>query len=118
MLHFRFLGIPVTVQPFFWLTLAILGAMNTSGIMSDNFNKFQGRLSNDEITYIEALCGPMMARFGYARTQAQNLSSDRLNQLEAELTAQEPWEKPAYKDLPGDERYRESETVEAEEVTA
>jgi stage IV sporulation protein FB len=25
MIHFRLLGIPVTVQPFFWLTLAIIG---------------------------------------------------------------------------------------------
>jgi len=36
MLHFRFLGIPVTVQPFFWLTLVIIGALNTSGLMQDN----------------------------------------------------------------------------------
>lgn len=36
MLQFRFLGIPVTVQPFFWLTLAILGAMSTSRMMQDN----------------------------------------------------------------------------------
>lgn len=36
MLQFRFLGIPVTIQPFFWLTLAILGAMSTGRLMQDN----------------------------------------------------------------------------------
>lgn len=36
MLQFRIFGIPVTVQPFFWLTLGILGALNTSNLMQDN----------------------------------------------------------------------------------
>lgn len=36
MLHFRIFGVPVTVQPFFWLTLAVLGAMNTGGITAGN----------------------------------------------------------------------------------
>ena len=36
MLQFRCLGIPVRVEPFFWLTLAILGALNTNRSIPDN----------------------------------------------------------------------------------
>ena len=36
MFRFRCLGIPVRVEPFFWLTLAILGAMSTSRSIPDN----------------------------------------------------------------------------------
>lgn len=35
-LNFHCLGIPVRVEPFFWLTLALLGAMSTGGVMGDN----------------------------------------------------------------------------------
>lgn len=80
------------------------------GIMSDNFNKFHGVLSDDEIAYIEALCGPLMAQFGYAPARADTAapygSHDSFAALEAALEAREPWEKPAYKELPEDERRR------------
>ncbi|MGA0900160.1 MAG: metalloprotease [Luteolibacter sp.] len=36
MLHFNCLGIPVRVEPFFWITMAILGALNTSGMRGGN----------------------------------------------------------------------------------
>ena len=80
------------------------------GIMSDNFNKFQGKLSDDDVAFIETLCGPQMMRFGYTSARAPDLpaygSHDSFEQLEAALAAQEPWEKPAYGNLPADERVR------------
>ncbi len=79
-------------------------------IMRDNFNKFQGRLDDNEIAYIEALCGPLMAQFGYAKSRPADAppfgSEDNLDDLEAVLKTREPWTKPAYQDLPQDERAR------------
>ncbi|MEO3416617.1 sulfotransferase [Roseovarius sp. CAU 1744] len=79
-------------------------------IMRDNFNKFKGKLSDDEIAYIEALCGPLMARFGYENSRAADAppygSHDSFDALEAALEAREPWEKSAYQKLPQDERDR------------
>lgn len=79
-------------------------------IMRDNFNKFQGQLSDDEIAYVEALCGPLMDRFGYRRSRADTApkfgSHESFAALEAHLEAREPWTKPAYGDLPKDERAR------------
>ena len=80
------------------------------GIMRDNFNKFQGKLSDDEIAYVEALCGPAMARHGYEISRPADAppfgSHDDFAALEAALEAQEPWEKPTYQALPEDERRR------------
>lgn len=80
------------------------------GIMRDNFNKFAGKLSDDEIAFIEALCGPMMTRFGYEKSRPADAptygSHESFAALEAALEAQEPWEKPAYQALPADERRR------------
>lgn len=79
-------------------------------IMSDNFNKFRGKLDDDEIAYIEALCGPRMAQFGYRKSRPEDASPygahESFAALEAALEAREPWEKPAYRDLPQDERTR------------
>ncbi len=81
----------------------------TRDIMSDNFNKFKGRLSEDQIAFIEALCGPMMDHFGYERcadAAAPYGRHDTLKALEAALAAVEPWEKAAYQALSADERSR------------
>lgn len=80
------------------------------GIMRDNFNKFKGKLSDDEIAYIEALCGPSMTLHGYEISRPADAPAfgvhESLAALEAALEAQEPWEKPAYQALPEDERRR------------
>lgn len=80
------------------------------GIMHDNFNKFQGRLDDDEIAYIEALCGPLMSAFGYEKSRAPDApefgSHGSFAALETALVAREPWSKPAYQDLPQEERAR------------
>jgi len=39
MLHFRCLGIPVRVEPFFWLTLTILGGLNFGGGVGSSPNQ-------------------------------------------------------------------------------
>lgn len=39
MLQFRCFGIPVRVEPFFWITLAVLGALSTSRSIPDNSPK-------------------------------------------------------------------------------
>lgn len=80
------------------------------GIMRDNFNKFAGKLSDDEIAFIEALCGKLMDRFGYERSRSAEAPPygrhESFAALEAALEAQEPWEKPAYQALPEGERAR------------
>ena len=80
------------------------------GIMSDNFNKFRNKLSDDEIAYIEALCGAQMARFGYEKSRPEDApefgSHADFASLETALEAREPWEKPNYQELSAEERQR------------
>ncbi|WP_299848784.1 sulfotransferase [uncultured Roseovarius sp.] len=79
-------------------------------IMKDNFNKFSTKLDDDQIAYIEALCGPLMAQFGYQKSRPDTAAPfgqhESFAALEAALDMREPWEKPAYKDLPQDEQDR------------
>ena len=80
------------------------------GIMSDNFNKFQDQLTDDQIAYVEATCAPLMAQFGYGLSRPDDAapfgSHPSLAALEAALEAEEPWTKPAYQALPDSERAR------------
>ena len=80
------------------------------GIMRGNFNKFHDKLDDNEIAYIEALCGPLMTQFGYVTARPETAppygSHDSFAELEGALEAREPWEKPAYGELPEDERKR------------
>ncbi len=79
-------------------------------IMRDNFNKFKGKLSDDQIAYIEALCGPHLARYGYDLSRPEDAprfgSHQSFAELEKALEAEEPWEKPIYMELPQEQRDR------------
>lgn len=78
-------------------------------LMSGNFDKFKAELSDDEIAYVEGLCGPLMARLGYASARpglAPFGSYPTFEALETALVAVEPMEKPQYADLPAEERAR------------
>ncbi|MBD1390845.1 sulfotransferase [Neiella sp. HB171785] len=74
-------------------------------LMQNNFNTFEKRLTQDEIKFIEYLCWDEMASLGY------NPIYDRLNdsdfiELEAQLSAVEPYEKPEFMTIPQAERER------------
>jgi hypothetical protein len=79
-------------------------------VMADNVQKFRAGLCDDQLAWLEATCGKMMAGFGYAPARPAEAppfgSFDTLAELEAHLVAREPWEKPGYQTLPLAERQR------------
>lgn len=78
-------------------------------LISDNTQKFRRELDDEQIAYIEAVAGPMMAAMGY-ETARQGQPAfgrfDTLEDLRAHLALSEPHDKPAYQDLPAEERAR------------
>ncbi len=70
-------------------------------LMRDNFGKFRRGLSAIEISYVEALCAEEMAIFGY---RPEISGGGDLEALERRLQPREPWQKPAYQQLPAEER--------------
>ncbi|MCK8464476.1 sulfotransferase [Aliiroseovarius sp. S1339] len=78
-------------------------------LLSGNSNKFLDELSDDAIAYIEAVNGPLMEVFGYESVRADKPPFGRfetLDALRADLALQEPYDKPAYQELPPEERAR------------
>ncbi len=79
-------------------------------LMAGNYNKFHSMLGDDELAYVEALCGPLMDVFGYARARPAGLAPfgtfNNFDELEKALTEREPWTKPEYAMLPTEERQR------------
>lgn len=78
-------------------------------LIADNSQKFLKGLDDDEIAYIEAVAGPIMKTFGYVsarRDKPPYAGSETLEQLESKLGHHEPYEKPAYQELPIEERTR------------
>jgi hypothetical protein len=71
-------------------------------IMAGNAGKFRAGLTAAACAYVETLCAPLMARFGYEPTQPPC----DLAATEAALAPAEPWDKPGYAALPAAERAR------------
>lgn len=74
-------------------------------LISDNFGKYEEKLSESEIMYIESLCYQYMLAFGY-KPKYKCLSIDELNILEKDLSGSELEEKVIYKTISSDEKYR------------
>ncbi len=70
-------------------------------VMTQNFGKYRDHLSVNEISYIETLCEAEMLTLGY-RPSMEPIAA--LEELAKRLEPQEPWEKPAYLNLPAEER--------------
>ncbi|NNE80711.1 MAG: sulfotransferase [Silicimonas sp.] len=73
-------------------------------VFANDPNKFASVLNDDQITYIETLCGPLMTEFGYETSKRIDKDSSEFQQLETDLEQVEPWTKSAYDDLPLEER--------------
>jgi len=71
-------------------------------VLAENAGKFHDNLSPAQCAFIEATCGALMARFGYARVARPADPSA----LEAALQQTELWDKPGYAALPAEERAR------------
>lgn len=78
-------------------------------LMTDNTEKFRKDLNDDQIAYIEATTEPLMTAMGYqtARSGAPEFGQfETLDDLRQHLAASEPYDKPAYQELPASERAR------------
>ena len=78
-------------------------------ILSGNAQKFRRELDDDQIAYIEAATAPLMATLGYETARSGRAEFGRFDTLEAlraHLAEREPHDKPAYQDLPVEERAR------------
>ena len=79
------------------------------GLLSDNKNKFQDQLNEDEIAYINLMCGSLMQLFNYKimiKSSAAFSNNKTIVDLEKRLLKYEPFEKETYMKLPIDERNR------------
>lgn len=84
---------------------------NLSGpILQSNCGRYSDELVDDQVAYVEALCGPLMRVFGFQPSRGQSQprfgSFKSFEDLERALIAQEPHEKPSYLELPYGERAR------------
>lgn len=70
-------------------------------VMAANFGKWREGLDRTEAAYVERLCGPAMAVFGYACTTDDPRPTA---ELEAALLPRERHDKPGWADVPADER--------------
>jgi hypothetical protein len=79
-------------------------------VLQENTSKFLTELSDDQLAFVEYLCGPLMETLGYAKvrdpTRSPFSSCDSFETLSALLGRTEPWEKAEYTSLPADERAR------------
>lgn len=79
-------------------------------LLRNNTHKFLTELNDDQIAYIEDICGPLMAELGYEKHRAtykrRHGQFDSLSELEGYLSKQEPVEKALYYELPETERHR------------
>ena len=77
------------------------------GILTKNAGKYKSALDAEEIAHIEAVTNPYMKAMGYSPTPSAGTNFGRFNNfsdLEAHLKLREPFNKPAYADLPQLER--------------
>ena len=70
-------------------------------VMTDNFGKWQDGLDATEIAYVERICAPTMAVFGY---ECGSDDTRPLEQLEAELLPRERRDKPGWANVPAHEK--------------
>jgi len=70
-------------------------------VMRDNFAKWREGLTGAEAAYVERMCAGSMAFFGY---DCETDDPRSLAELEAELLPLERQEKPAWQDVPADEK--------------
>ncbi|MBE0564399.1 MAG: sulfotransferase, partial [Krumholzibacteria bacterium] len=70
-------------------------------VMAANFGKWRDGLDAAEAAYVERLCGPAMAVFGYA---CETDDPRTTTELEAELLPRERHEKSGWDDVPADEQ--------------
>jgi hypothetical protein len=79
-------------------------------VLQEGSRKFLAELSDDQLAFVEYLCGPLMDTLGYAKvrdpTRSPFGSCDSFEKLSALLCRIEPWEKAQYMNLPADERAR------------
>ncbi|WP_298331548.1 sulfotransferase [Asticcacaulis sp.] len=77
-------------------------------LMCDNHGQYRQGLDAEQIAYVEAVCAPLMAMFGYVPDlKADDLAGhDGFAALEAAVLARDPWDKPQYLALPSAERQR------------
>lgn len=79
-------------------------------IMRDNFGKFSQGLDAAELSYVEAVCGPLMTKFGYLPTRSECndpfAGFHSFEELEEHIASREPWEKQQFRELNEDERQR------------
>ncbi len=71
-------------------------------LMRDNCGKWRRGLAAAEASWVEAVCGDLMPLFGYG--PETGVTEDDRERLEARLLAAEPWDKPAWADVPAVER--------------
>ncbi len=71
-------------------------------VLAENAGKFRDHLTPAQCAFIEATCGALMARFGYAPVAPPADPAV----LESELQTTELWHKPGYAALPAEERAR------------
>lgn len=72
-------------------------------LISTNAGKFKKELSIEEIRYIETVCAEGMSSLNYEPIHS-SLSKSELASTRQVLEPKEPWEKPAYLELPEMER--------------
>lgn len=78
-------------------------------LLSKNSNKFLNELTDDAIAYIEVTCGHLMDVMKYTSVRERKNAFGQFNTLEdlhTSLVKTELYDKPAYQDLPHDERTR------------
>ena len=71
-------------------------------LMHQNFKKYKTELSEDQRCYIEHCCQSGMEALGY-EIEVYNSDCD-IKAISKKLEADEPWDKPAYANIPADEK--------------
>lgn len=75
-------------------------------VLQDNLEKYRDQLGAPQIAYIEGRTGSLLQTFGYAISAIAAPLEDSLDQLESRLLAEDPYDKPAFLELPESERLR------------
>ena len=79
-------------------------------VLQEDSRKFLTELSDDQLAFVEYLCGPLMETLGYAKardaTRSPFGSCDSFEEVSALLSRIEPWDKAEYMNLPAEERAR------------
>ena len=72
-------------------------------LMRDNAGRYRGQLDQEQLRFVEAVCAEEMQAFGYL-PEARPVDSDEFARIESALEMREPWDKPAYSEVPETER--------------